>query len=237
MRRLVVIAVALAVGFGAALAAGAATARPAASTLTRHHVVVRGQVARCVRRARADAKDGRGAKTAGPARHAHRSARVRKRACRPAKREPLRTPPVSVAVPTPRPEATAPPPPTPPAAPAAPIVATDPAPVATTPTVTTPAPPVASTLGVGAFDIGGFLLRFTKASVPAGDLTIFYRNNDVSDHNLWIEGPGDVLERISDTVGENGGASKTLAVTPGAWRLFCSLPGHEAMSGTLTVTP
>lgn len=101
-----------------------------------------------------------------------------------------------------------------------------------------PVAPIGSTLGVGAWDISGFLLRLTKTSVPAGMLTIFFRNNDVSDHNLWISGPGgDVVERISDTVGENGGGSRTLPVTPGAWRLFCALPDHDKMTRTLTVTP
>ncbi|MDX6679616.1 MAG: hypothetical protein QOE31_3668 [Solirubrobacteraceae bacterium] len=101
-----------------------------------------------------------------------------------------------------------------------------------------PAAPVAGTLGVNAYDIDGFVLRLTRSSVPAGNLTIFFRNHDVSDHNLWIEGPGgDVVERISDTVGENGGGSRTLAVTAGAWRLFCALPDHGAMTRTLTVTP
>jgi predicted enzyme related to lactoylglutathione lyase len=95
-----------------------------------------------------------------------------------------------------------------------------------------------STLGVGAYDVGGFLLRLTRASVGAGQLTIFFRNYDVSDHNLWIEGPGgDVVERISDAVGEGGGGSRTLTVTPGSWRLFCSLPDHGAMTRALTVTP
>jgi plastocyanin len=85
--------------------------------------------------------------------------------------------------------------------------------------------------------MGGFLLRLTRTSVAAGNLTIFFRNYDVSDHNLWIEGPGDVVERISDTVGEGGGGSRTLPVTAGAWRLFCALPDHGAMTRTLTVTP
>ena len=91
---------------------------------------------------------------------------------------------------------------------------------------------------MSAYDIGGFLLRLTRTSVVAGQLTVFFRNYDVSDHNLWISGPGgDVVERISDTVGESGGGSRTLPVTAGSWRLFCSLPDHDAMTRTLTVTP
>jgi len=119
---------------------------------------------------------------------------------------------------------------------------TDPS-VPVAPTVPPPPPgsapvaPVVSTLGVNAYDMDGFVLRMTRTSVPAGNLTVFFRNHDVSDHNLWIEGPGgDFVERISDTVGENGGGSRTLAVSAGAWRLFCSLPDHGAMTRTLTVT-
>jgi len=97
--------------------------------------------------------------------------------------------------------------------------------------------PVASTIGANAYDIGGFVLRLTRSSVPAGNLTVFFRNNDVSDHDLWIEGPGGVLERISERVGEGGGATRTIAVTPGAWRMFCSLADHDAMTRGLTVTP
>ena len=85
---------------------------------------------------------------------------------------------------------------------------------------------------------GGFLLRLTRTSVPAGELTVFFRNYDVSDHNLWIASPGgSVVEQISDTVGEGGGGSRTLPVSAGAWRLFCSLPDHGVMTRTLTVTP
>jgi hypothetical protein len=130
-----------------------------------------------------------------------------------------------------------------PTAPAAPVPGTAPgAPATGDPIAPPPAPPppapVVSTLGVGAYDMDGFVLRLTRTSVPAGILTIFFRNHDVSDHNLWISSPdGEIVERISDTVGEDGGDSRTLPVTAGAWRLFCALPDHGAMTRTLTVTP
>jgi hypothetical protein len=96
---------------------------------------------------------------------------------------------------------------------------------------------VASTLGADAYDVGSFVLRLTRLSVPAGQLTIYFRNHDVSDHDLWLDGPeGDAPERISDAVGESGGAVKKVRVTAGAWRLYCSLPGHGFMQRTLTVT-
>lgn len=122
-----------------------------------------------------------------------------------------------------------------PGAPTAPVAGPA-APAAPSPQFGAPAP-VVSTVGVSAYDIGGFLLRLTRNTVSAGNLTVFFRNHDVSDHNLWIESPGGLAVRISDTVGENGGASRTLPVTAGAWRLFCALPDHDAMTRTLTVTP
>jgi hypothetical protein len=99
-------------------------------------------------------------------------------------------------------------------------------------------PAVASTIGAEAYDFDTFVLRLTRASVPAGELTIYFRNHDVSEHNLWIQPPaavGGPPVLVSEAVGENGGATKTIAVTPGAWRLYCSLPGHEAMSRDLAV--
>jgi plastocyanin len=125
-------------------------------------------------------------------------------------------------------------------APGTPSTATPAAPSTTapgTPGTPPPPPPILSTLGANAYDMSGFVLRLTKTTVPAGNLTVFFTNHDVSDHNLWIESPGGGLERISDAVGLNASANKTVAVTAGTWRLFCSLPEHEAMTRDLTVTP
>jgi hypothetical protein len=97
---------------------------------------------------------------------------------------------------------------------------------------------VASSVGAEAYDFGTFVLRLTRTAVPAGDLTIYFRNHDVGEHNLWIAPPatrGTPPVLVSEAVGENGGATKTVAVTPGTWRLYCSLPGHEAMTRDLTV--
>jgi len=125
----------------------------------------------------------------------------------------------------------------------------DPAPagdVAPAPADAVPAPgdaepvpaPVRSTVGADAYDLGTFVLRLTRVGVPAGTLTIYFRNHDVAVHDLWLAAPdpGAAPIAVSAAVGENGGAAKTVAVTPGAWRLYCSLPGHEAMSAVLAVT-
>jgi hypothetical protein len=128
-----------------------------------------------------------------------------------------------------------------PAAVPAPVVVTpapgtDPGSVAPAAPVDGAPAPVASTLGAEAFDLGTFVLRLTRPVVPAGTLTIYFRNRDAGEHNLWIDGPGlDSALLVSGAVGEGGVATAKLAVTAGSWRLYCSLPGHEAMSATLTV--
>ncbi|HTN25451.1 MAG TPA: hypothetical protein VL120_15790 [Solirubrobacteraceae bacterium] len=128
------------------------------------------------------------------------------------------------------------------AAAGAPPVSAVPAPAVPAPVVApaapeTPAPaPISSALGVDAFDVGGFALRLTRVWIPAGTLTIYYRNRDSSEHNLWIDGPGvDAPVQVSGEVGENGTATKKVAVSAGAWSLYCSLPGHEAMRATISV--
>ena len=95
---------------------------------------------------------------------------------------------------------------------------------------------MASALGVDAFDLGGFALRLTRVSIPAGTLTIYYRNRDSSEHNLWIDGPGVAAPvLVSGEVGENGTATKRVVVSAGTWSLYCSLPGHESMRAAITV--
>ena len=102
----------------------------------------------------------------------------------------------------------------------------------------TPPPGVPSTVGAQAYDFGSFVLRLTRTSVPAGNLTIYFHNYDIAEHNLWIEPPaatGRPAQIVSEAVGEHGGATKTVPVTVGTWRLYCSLTGHESMTRDLAV--
>ncbi|MDX6720461.1 MAG: hypothetical protein QOJ63_2715 [Solirubrobacteraceae bacterium] len=225
MRRVVAVAVAVALCGGAAGAApaGAARASPRGAS---HHAVKRVTLARCAKQRLATALAS--AAPGGRLVAAAAAGWGRLRACglghyRPAVAPRPVAAPGHAAGPAVAPVAVA-----------APATALDPAPA---PPATAPTAPVHSTLGVSAYDRGGFLLLLTRSSVPAGELTVFFRNEDVSVHNLWIEGPGNVLERVSDTVGEGDGAARTLAVGAGQWRLFCSLPDHGAMARTLSVTP
>ena len=101
-----------------------------------------------------------------------------------------------------------------------------------------PATPVASGVGAEAYDFGSFVLRLTRTSVPAGNLTVYFRNYDVSEHNLWLDPPagsGGSSVMISEALGEGEGATRTVAVTPGTWRLYCSLTGHGVMTRDLAV--
>jgi plastocyanin len=212
VRRLaaIVVGMALVIAGAAAPASGGAVKRSASSAVTKHRPCPKPsqRARRSCRRARVSAGLRR-----GPARG---RARLVPRASRPAA-----TTGTGVAAPTLGLPGQAPAPAGDPAAPG---------------TIDPPAP-VASTIGAEAYDFGTFVLRLTKPSVPAGDLTIYFHNNDVSDHNLWIQPPPSVgvPTQISEAVGENGGATKTVAVSPGTWRLYCSLPGHEAMTRDLVV--
>jgi plastocyanin len=61
-------------------------------------------------------------------------------------------------------------------------------------------------------------------------------NRSVIKHNVAIKGNG-LAPRKGKVVGRNGVSSVTVAVKPGKYRYYCSVPGHEAagMKGTLTV--
>lgn len=149
------------------------------------------------------------------------AAKRRKKTCRkPARRKPAVTPPKGAPSPPSRPA------PTLPAAPVSPAI----------PTTAPPAPPAYSTLGAEAHDIDGtFVLRMTKVEVPAGALTVYFRNVDSSLHNLSISSPGGDRTEISGDIPRDAAAQRTLPVAPGSWTLFCTLPGHGSMTRTLTV--
>ena len=94
-------------------------------------------------------------------------------------------------------------------------------------------------VGAIAEDVDGFRLRLTRTCVPEGTVLFQFRNEDLAFHNLWAEGTEPVRaarEVVGDTPGETMvTASEQMAA--GEWRLYCSLPGHEAMTRPVTVTP
>jgi hypothetical protein len=101
------------------------------------------------------------------------------------------------------------------------VPVTDPAPPPT------PAPPPApARLGVVARE---WSLTLSRTSLAAGPALVELQNFGEDAHNLRIErtdGPGAPLELPLAESGERQKAGGTL--TPGEYRVYCTLPGHEA---------
>jgi plastocyanin len=122
------------------------------------------------------------------------------------------------------------------AAPAAPVAGEpEPAPAPEAPVL----PPIYSNPFAVQVRATEFALQLSKASVSAGDVRVEFNLSRAEDpHNLWLvreDGTGSPYsfdEQPSEAV-----VAKTLALTRGRWKLFCSLTGHEAagMRATLTV--
>ena len=84
-----------------------------------------------------------------------------------------------------------------------------------------------------------FGLQLSKASVSAGDVRVEFNLTRAEDpHNLWLvreDGSGAPYSFEEEPSGAV--VARTLALTRGRWKLFCSLAGHEAagMRAVLTV--
>ena len=192
-------------------ASGADAKRSVLASVAKKQACVEGVVAasarKSCRRARASARV--------PARHAARprAARPAQRRARPRRARASRPPtPPSPARPRRRPATRRPGPPADPV-------------------------PVASTIGAEAYDFG------VVRPAPHEDLGPGRQPHDLLPQ-LRRQRPQPVDRsapragaptQISAAVGEGGGATKTVAVTPGTWRFYCSLLGHEAMTHDLTV--
>jgi plastocyanin len=118
-----------------------------------------------------------------------------------------------------------------------PPVADQPAPVTTPEPVVLP--PIYSNpyaVQVQGFEFG---LQLSKATVSAGDVRVEFNLSRAEDpHNLWLlreDGTGTPYSFDEEPSGAV--VARTLALTRGRWKLFCSLPGHEAagMRAVLTV--
>jgi plastocyanin len=111
------------------------------------------------------------------------------------------------------------------------------APTTSSATTTTAAPAgAAQTLAVSANPEG--LLKFQPSALTAkaGKVTINFSNPASVEHNLSVESPSKSVLGATPTF--TGGAKPvTVALTPGTYKFFCSVPGHRAagMEGTLQV--
>jgi plastocyanin len=131
------------------------------------------------------------------------------------------------------------------ASPTAPATSTDPTSDYTTPPPGSdngPTPPSAQAVGVTVDDRTGYTARLSRASVTAGSIVVQLHNQGEDDHNLRVvptDHAGSAVEFPLTGSGQN--VTKTLALTSGRYRLFCTLTApvnHETagMNATLTVS-
>jgi uncharacterized cupredoxin-like copper-binding protein len=81
-----------------------------------------------------------------------------------------------------------------------------------------------------------YKIRLPETTLPAGTYTFEVRNEGKVPHNLTVDGPGG-QEATSD-IGPGGSKTLTVALKPGSYDLFCSIPGHKqlGMDQKVTVT-
>jgi plastocyanin len=105
-----------------------------------------------------------------------------------------------------------------------------------------PTPPSVQAVGVTVDDRTGYTARLSRASVTAGSVVVQLHNQGEDDHNLRVVAThhaGAAIDFPLTGRGEN--TTKTLALTAGSYRLFCTLTtpvNHETagMAATLTVS-
>lgn len=78
-------------------------------------------------------------------------------------------------------------------------------------------------------------LSLSRSAVQAGDLRVELSNEGEDPHDLRIERGASTYS--FDELEPGGRSEASFPLTPGTWKLYCSLPGHEGfgMSASLTV--
>ena len=76
----------------------------------------------------------------------------------------------------------------------------------------------------------------TSLSAKAGSVAVTFTNNSPEDHNVTIENSSGTVVGHTPTF-QGGAKTISLALKPGTYKFFCSVPGHRmaGMEGTLTV--
>jgi hypothetical protein len=84
---------------------------------------------------------------------------------------------------------------------------------------------------------GRFVLGLSRLCLRSGRTIVQLRNDDLQDHNLWVEGisTAAAARAVIASAEPDTTAEAEMDLSAGTWRLFCSLPGHENMSRTVTV--
>jgi plastocyanin len=102
-------------------------------------------------------------------------------------------------------------------------------------TTTTPATG-GSTVSVSADPEGQLKFSTTSLTAKAGQVSVAFTNMSSLEHNLTIASASGTVVGATPTF---SGGTKTVSVhlAPGAYKFYCSIPGHRqaGMEGTLTV--
>jgi len=82
--------------------------------------------------------------------------------------------------------------------------------------------------------VDGTAYQYTKATAPAGRLTVDMPNKSPIQHNIALKSVSGAAGKI---VPQGQLSTFTATLKPGKYTYFCEVPGHEAagMKGTLTV--
>jgi plastocyanin len=84
-----------------------------------------------------------------------------------------------------------------------------------------------------------YSFTLSRREVPAGKVIINFVNDGEDEHNLNTLGPSEASESQQDFANTQAGVqgNVTLTLSAGSYKLFCSLPEHEAkgMKATLVV--
>jgi plastocyanin len=127
----------------------------------------------------------------------------------------------------------------------APATNTDPASGSTAPQPGSgdgPTPPSGQAVGVTVDDRTGYSARLSRASVTAGSVVVQLHNQGEDDHNLRVVATDHAGATVDfPLTGSGKNTTKTLTLTAGSYRLFCTLTtpvNHETagMNATLTVS-
>ncbi|MGD9997190.1 MAG: hypothetical protein AB7L17_06530 [Ilumatobacteraceae bacterium] len=74
-------------------------------------------------------------------------------------------------------------------------------------------------------------------TATAGEVTIAVENNSSQPHDLRVIDPSGTQLALDLNIPSKGDVeSGTLTLTPGAYTLICTIPGHSNMKSTLTVS-
>ncbi|HEX5927231.1 MAG TPA: plastocyanin/azurin family copper-binding protein [Baekduia sp.] len=105
-----------------------------------------------------------------------------------------------------------------------------------------PTPPSGQAVGVTVDDRTGYTARLSRATVTAGSVVVQLHNQGEDDHNLRVVATDHAGATVDfPLTGSGKNTTKTLTLTAGSYRLFCTLTtpvNHETagMNATLTVS-